>query len=317
MDKELSRSLRSMVVFTLVLSLSCGIILNANAQTPTPSSVSDLTKEAEEESLDDESATERSKKFEQIFINKHTQVQEGPAVLPDKIINAAYANRINREMSDQSADYALKTAQDVAQQELTRIQGEKEAEEAAAEAQEESEKQAEEEAQKAAEEAARLAAEQSAQQVAAEEAARKAAEEAAAQQAAAEEAARKAAEEAAAQQAAAAQESSQTTSSASSNSGAHLTAYAGVFNGPSGLETYYNLDMSGVIANMHALGFSGDYWVRDDGVKMFGNYVIVAADLSIRPRGSLVETSLGTGIVCDTGSFIYYNPYQLDIAVAW
>ena len=75
--------------------------------------------------------------------------------------------------------------------------------------------------------------------------------------------------------------------------------------------------MSGVVSIMEGMGIEGPYWVREDGVKMYGDYVMVAADLSIRPRGSLVETSLGTGIVCDTGTFIYSNPTQLDIAVAW
>jgi len=309
MDKELLSSLRSLVVFTLVLFLSCGIILDANAQTPNSSSVSDLTAKTEESSLD-ESTAQRNKDFEQIFINKHIQVKEGPAVLPDKVVNAAYANRINREMSDQSADYASKAAQDVAQQELTRIQEEKEAEEAEKAAEEEAQKEAEEEAQKAAEEASKLAAEQAAQ----EEAERQAQEEAAAQQAAAEEAQRQAQAQAAAEES---QESSSNSQTSNSSGSGHLTAYSGVFYGPSGLETYYNLDMSIVISNMRALGYSGDYWVRDDGVKMFGSYVIVAADFCIHPRGSLVETSLGTGIVCDTGSFIYYNPYQLDIAVSW
>lgn len=96
-----------------------------------------------------------------------------------------------------------------------------------------------------------------------------------------------------------------------------LTPSAGVFQGPSGKETYYNLPMDGVIAIMRGMGNNDPYWVRGDGVKMLGNYVMVAADLSIRPRGSLVATSLGTGIVCDTGSFAYSNPTQLDIAVAW
>ena len=50
---------------------------------------------------------------------------------------------------------------------------------------------------------------------------------------------------------------------------------------------------------------------------MLGNYVICAADLNVHPRGSLVETSLGTGLVCDTGSFALSNPYQIDIAVEW
>ena len=99
-----------------------------------------------------------------------------------------------------------------------------------------------------------------------------------------------------------------------------LDAYTGTIAGPSGKETYYNLNMSGVIKIMRRKGFSEDeypYWIRSDGVKMLGNYVMVAADLNVRPRGSLVETSLGTGLVCDTGDFIYTNKYQLDIAVSW
>lgn len=96
-----------------------------------------------------------------------------------------------------------------------------------------------------------------------------------------------------------------------------LNPQIGTVQGPSGKETYYNLDMSGVVSIMEGMGIEGPYWVREDGVKMYGDYVMVAADLSIHPRGSLVETSLGTGIVCDTGTFIYSNPTQLDIAVAW
>ena len=100
-------------------------------------------------------------------------------------------------------------------------------------------------------------------------------------------------------------------------SGSVLTAAMGVNQGPSGKETYYNLPMDGVISIMRSIGNNDKYWIRSDGVKMLGNYVMVAADLSIRPRGSLIETSLGTGIVCDTGSFIYSNSTQLDIAVDW
>lgn len=96
-----------------------------------------------------------------------------------------------------------------------------------------------------------------------------------------------------------------------------LTPAAGTIQGPSGKETYYNLDMKGVVAIMRQMGNTDQYWIRNDGVKMLGDYIMVAADLSIRPRGSLIETSLGTGIVCDTGSFVEQNPTQLDIAVDW
>lgn len=100
-----------------------------------------------------------------------------------------------------------------------------------------------------------------------------------------------------------------------------LTPSGGInYNRDGYLETYYNLDMSLVVSNMRDRGFSASeypYWVRDDGVKMIGKYVIVAADLNIHPRGSTVHTSLGTGLVCDTGSFTESNSYQFDIAVSW
>ena len=99
--------------------------------------------------------------------------------------------------------------------------------------------------------------------------------------------------------------------------GTRLNSTIGTIEGPSGKETYYNLPMQGVIDIMRSIGNTDEYWVRDDGVKMLGNYIMVAADLNIHPRGSLVEVSLGTGIVCDTGTFIYENPYQIDIAVTW
>ena len=101
------------------------------------------------------------------------------------------------------------------------------------------------------------------------------------------------------------------------NSGPHLTRQCGVFQGPSGRETYYNLPMGRVIQYMEALGYSYRYWVREDGVKMYGQYVMCAADISIRPKGTILETSLGKAIVCDTGGFTRTCPYGLDIATAW
>lgn len=91
----------------------------------------------------------------------------------------------------------------------------------------------------------------------------------------------------------------------------------GVVIGPSGKESYYNLNMSGVINIMRRMGNNDRYWVRGDGVKMLGDYVMCAADLSIHPRGSHVPTSLGMGVVVDTGTFIYSNNMQLDICTAW
>ncbi len=100
-------------------------------------------------------------------------------------------------------------------------------------------------------------------------------------------------------------------------SGPVLTAWLGTVQGPSGKETYYNLDMGGVISIMNSMGYSYSYWIREDGCKMFGDYIMCAANLDVHPRGSLVETSLGTAIVCDTGGFAYINPYQVDIATTW
>lgn len=101
-------------------------------------------------------------------------------------------------------------------------------------------------------------------------------------------------------------------------SGKTLNSHNGYTYGPSGKETYYNLNMSRCIYYMNSLGYYGDYWVREDGIKMFGNYVMVASDLSKYPKGTLVETSLGTGIVVDTGEFCHNGSgVALDIAVAW
>lgn len=99
-----------------------------------------------------------------------------------------------------------------------------------------------------------------------------------------------------------------------------LNAWLGTVQGPSGRETYYNLPMSGVISIMRDLGYSEEeypYWVRRDGCKMLGDYIMVAANLQLRPRGTIVETSLGIGLVCDTGGFAQYNEYQIDVAVDW
>ena len=105
-----------------------------------------------------------------------------------------------------------------------------------------------------------------------------------------------------------------------SYSGSKLTRSRGSIQGPSGKETYYNLNMNGVVSIMRRMGFSEleyPYNVRADGVKCLGPYVMVAAHLGKRPRGSKVQTSLGTGLVCDTGGFAANNPTQIDVATTW
>lgn len=99
--------------------------------------------------------------------------------------------------------------------------------------------------------------------------------------------------------------------------GKPLTKGKGTTFGPSGKEVYYNLNMANVVQQLLDNGYTGYYWVRQDGAKMFGEYVMCAAAYDIHPYGSLVETSLGTAIICDTGSFSGKYPYLLDIATAW
>ena len=102
--------------------------------------------------------------------------------------------------------------------------------------------------------------------------------------------------------------------------GSKLTKTSGVNKGPSGKETYYNLDMTFCIQRMRRRGYSEadyPYWIRDDGCKMLGPYIMVAAAFNIRPLGTIIECSLGWGIVVDTGGFAKTNPTQLDIAVNW
>lgn len=81
---------------------------------------------------------------------------------------------------------------------------------------------------------------------------------------------------------------------------------------PSGYkETYYNLRMDGCL---RLLGLDQSLAsVRSDGVKTYDGYVMVASpNLSAYPKGSYVETTLGTGIVVD-----YCPSGNLDIATTW
>ena len=98
------------------------------------------------------------------------------------------------------------------------------------------------------------------------------------------------------------------------------TASGGVYQGPSGLEKWYNKPMDGVVDIMRHLGFNEvqyPYWVRDDGCKMLGDYIILAANLEVRPRGTILETSRGTGIVCDCCVAADADVTLVDVAVDW
>lgn len=111
------------------------------------------------------------------------------------------------------------------------------------------------------------------------------------------------------------------TSAAIAWNGPILTAEMGVnLNGPNGAETWYCLPMSDFFAFVYDLGFEGTPFVDERGVWNWqnadGTFVVVGADLGKYPRGTYVETSLGPGIVLDTGYF-YYGENQFDIATTW
>lgn len=89
------------------------------------------------------------------------------------------------------------------------------------------------------------------------------------------------------------------------------------FNGQK--ETYYNLRMTGVIRLLDDMGIPhGEYWVRDDGAKMLGEYIMLATDTNRIPKGTIWETSLGTGMIVDhcSGSESYPRVW-IDVAVNW
>lgn len=95
-----------------------------------------------------------------------------------------------------------------------------------------------------------------------------------------------------------------------------LTAKLGTVQYQGHKETWYNLDMSNVIERTDKeLGMTGLYNIRDDGVKCYGQFVIVAADARTHRRYTLVETSLGTGVVLDVHTAD--DPELIDIATSW
>lgn len=96
-----------------------------------------------------------------------------------------------------------------------------------------------------------------------------------------------------------------------------LTAAKGVNNFMGHKETWYNLPMNRIVQRAKDNNIPGEYRIREDGVKMYGDKIIVAANHKTHPYGSHVDTSLGKGIVLDTGDFAKNNPEQVDIATNW
>lgn len=73
-------------------------------------------------------------------------------------------------------------------------------------------------------------------------------------------------------------------------------------------ETWCDLNPNNLAKLMKEQGIDLDFWIREDGVYMYGDYVMVAADIPHMDgteqaaeyrKGDLVETSLGTGMVVD------------------
>lgn len=96
-----------------------------------------------------------------------------------------------------------------------------------------------------------------------------------------------------------------------------LSERLGRVQGPQEEETWYNLPMDAVIRKMRELGYSDNdypYYVTDNGIKMLGDFIMVAADTSKYPKGTVVQTSLGQGMVCDKHET---DSDVIDIAVDW
>ena len=102
-----------------------------------------------------------------------------------------------------------------------------------------------------------------------------------------------------------------------------LTKSAWTIEWPSGTETWYDLPMKKVIKYMRDLWYTEDkwynFWIRGDWVKMFGKYVMVAANVDIRPKWTIIKTSLWEWMVCDKcdRAHIPGQKKLVDIAVDW
>ena len=62
-------------------------------------------------------------------------------------------------------------------------------------------------------------------------------------------------------------------------------------------------------------GLKDVYAVREDGVKTYNGFVIVASNWAVHPFGTLVDTSRGVGIVLDHHTA--KDTELIDIATDW
>lgn len=94
-----------------------------------------------------------------------------------------------------------------------------------------------------------------------------------------------------------------------------LTAKLGTINFNGHRETYYNLPMHNITDRADAFyGLEDVYSVREDGVKTYNGFLMLATDWNKYPFGTVIETSLGTGIVLDAHET---DSNVVDIAVEW
>lgn len=95
-----------------------------------------------------------------------------------------------------------------------------------------------------------------------------------------------------------------------------LTAKLGTVQYNGHKETWYNLPMHNIVNRADEFyGLSDVYAVREDGVKTYNGFVMLATDWNKYPFGSVIETSLGTGIVLDMQTS--GDETVVDIATTW
>ena len=91
------------------------------------------------------------------------------------------------------------------------------------------------------------------------------------------------------------------------------------YDGPSGTEDYYNCYMNTVIRTVRSEYPEDEYpyWIRQDGCKMLGEYLICSADYERYERGDIIDTSLGKAIIVEFNSINNYNAADIWIATSW
>lgn len=99
----------------------------------------------------------------------------------------------------------------------------------------------------------------------------------------------------------------------------------GYYDGLFGKESYCNIPPDYIINTARQCGYKENdfpYWIREDGCRMLGNYIICAADYNVYPYGTIIDTSLGKGIVIDTGSTLiksdkWHYDHDIDLYTIW